>query len=239
MRFLFLGILAQLALGSPTALAALVIEFGPTLVLSPNSSASMDVFISSDAGDADFAFAEYRFDIALTSGLPTGVVRFLPDLDINDANSAVRQTNSEQLAANYVFSPIASLDNFVAIRQFPNTVELFGGDSTFDVNTFSYSNITVGSDLKLLARLEIEQFQLGVAASGTYQISLVQAKFQNADQANVFDDSLGFLAFTSSSGTIQVGASAVPEPSSMILLAGALGVAGKTYRRRRISTPSP
>ncbi len=215
MRLVILLALVQMVLIQKSVLAAIVVDFGPAVTLAPNSTSSVDVFIRSDIGDIDLAFAEYEFTISLTSANPSGVVRFLPSFD---SVATPRQNDDEKSADTYVFFNGPASDNFTAVRQLaPFENVLNGGDSTFDLNTFTFSNVTLGAVPKLLTRLEIEQFQAGQGGSGTFQIALTAGKFQNADQANVFDDSLGSLTFATTNGTIQVSASAVPESSSALL----------------------
>ncbi len=239
MRFLAIFLLIPILLVDNPAKAELIIEFGEfgeAQMLATNATTSVNVYIRSNGGNVTLALAEYRFkiDLAPLSATPSGIVQFLPDFD--QTNLPSLQNNAEQFDSNYIFFNKTTINNFKAIRQ--NATEIFGFDSTFDVDAGMYvdSMIEIGVDQKLLARLEIEQAQLGGGASGTYQIALTEGNFQTADQAN---DEFGSIDFSSTPGTLQVGITAVPEPSSILLLTSGLALAATKRWWRRSHRQAP
>lgn len=214
---------------SSTANADVVIEIESTTIL-PLGTASVDVFArSSDATLIDIAGFDLQFEISLNpfSPSPSGAVEFRPGFDDGFPTDPARQNNNEQQASNYIFFNLTTIGNFVATRL--STVELFAGDSTRNLG--NYTNVALGSDRVLIARLELQQVQAPetTAATGVYDIRLsttVASSYYSADG----------ITLNINSGLSTAGAAvvtAVPEASAIAFMAAAVVMSASYYIGRR------
>jgi hypothetical protein len=216
--------------------AALVIDIDPANVSrdSVNSPGILDLYIHSDTGPVNLAI--FNFQISLTDitseqigGSRTGSVYF----------SAV-QPNQGQLQPNYVFNPLAQADQFITTRQGFLTPDGNGsdaiavGDSTFNA-AFEYPTVEIGNVRRLLARLNIYQEQpAGTSGTprGVFRVDLSIDPLKTGFYADENQIPLPFVQ--QSSGFITVsGASAVPEPSTFVMVGLVMGGIAMRHRYRR------
>lgn len=188
---------------------------------SPGGTGFVDVLISSNSTD-DLGIFSAKFQITQTSG--GGFLAFQNKFELNSADTD-RQKNSERSDGNYVFSGTLGRDAFFQSQPSINGQSLVQFDR-------SSADVTLDDGTKLLARLELTHgLPAGTTTGGTYEISLVSessTRFQllNGDAVTIAAQSFDSANF----GTITV--SAVPEPSSGLLLLSAFGIG--MFRRRRI-----
>lgn len=188
---------------------------------SPGGTGFVDVLISSNSTD-DLGRFSAKFQITQTSG--GGVLAFQNDFDLNSAD-ADRQTNSERSDGNYVFGGTLGTDASFVSQQVGNAQTLLQIDR-------SSADVTLDGGTKLLARLELTHLlPAGTTTGGTYEISLASDPFTRFQLLNGEAVTIAAQSFDSANfGTITV--SAVPEPSSGLLLLSAFGIG--MFRRRRI-----
>ena len=196
--------------------------------IAPNGTAIFDVFIrSSTTGTDSFALANYEF--AITAVNPTNNTSGKLQFASNQPNPSDK--------ANYVFTNLAP-GNPAVMRQGsgPEYLSAIGGDFTDPVLNLPLD--VLNSD-KLLTRLQlVHSTPTPGSAIGTYRISLVNSAntfFRLADLSTaVTIDALSYSE--ANSGLITI--TAVPEPSTVMLLslAGAVGIG--TWRIRRMRNRS-
>jgi hypothetical protein len=179
----------------------------------------VNVFIRSSNGTDRLTFASYDFNI---TGTPGTTLEF------------TTQDYSEQGFGNYVFA-----GENAGISEFDLNNSRFIADDAQDGSGLGY-RLLPGTDL-LLARLDLQH----VIGPGQTAASSVGHQFQiSLDIANGYtlfqDDNLptpNDLAIDEINsklvGTVSVTASAVPEPSSFLLLAVAGGVFASRKRRSK------
>ncbi|QDT02964.1 hypothetical protein K227x_13430 [Rubripirellula lacrimiformis] len=197
---------------------ALVVEFEDHAFF-PGTIASIDVYIRSDGTSVDnLSSYSAAFEIEQISG--TGILEFLPSNFPLPAGE--HQSDSERTVAKpnaYVF--LNALDTssaaFLSLRDRGSSQELNQRDKAL-------SDMTIGTDRLLLARLEVKHITTDVDADAKYRIKL------NQSIPTVFRDSANSLAAfnvgdsNANFGTISFTTTAVPEPSSILLLSVAAGL---------------
>lgn len=214
--------------------AELIIDIN-SISMSSRSTSFVDVFVSSrDNTPINVAGFDFTFEIVDISPIATpasGVLDFLNSFDKDRPSDPTRQSNSEQLFANYLFpGSLTSAENFAATRQDPTTTQLAVGDSTFSIDTFKYSNVQVTSS-RLLARLEIGQRQTPETQidRGLYQVRVRTGRFYQV-QADDLSSPIDLTSYSFSPGFVTI--TAVPEPSSLALaILMACGVSWIRHRR--------
>jgi hypothetical protein len=216
---LLMAMLMGLPLGE-VANADLILGFKESTVEAGGTGA-IDVVISSSNGADSIGKFQLSFAITQTSG--TGVLSFKPSFSLGDPNNPLNQSNSERISLDpaYVFGG--------------NVVPLgFGSVSTGDRQTIlqidrAQSNMTLGITPVLLARLELQHTTPASDQNASYRISLqnsAQTQFQ------LLDNNSATLSptFFGSTGTVSI--TAVPEPTSALLVA--ISAATLMLRRRII-----
>ncbi len=218
--------------------AALVIEIDPASVQrdSVNNPANLNIFVRSNSGPIDVALFTFRLDLVDVSiaqgGMPaTGTVFF-----------STTQPNQAQSDPNYIFNPLQRADNYETGSQGFQTPDGNGslaisiGDSTFDVDQGTYSNITVDNDRLLLGQINLYQSQPAGTSGTPFGIYRVDLSF---DPLNTFfSNGADFepIAFQQgSSGFVTLAPSAVPEPSSLLLCGVGLAYSIRRRLSRRLS----
>lgn len=171
--------------------------------------------------DYDIALADYKFEIVPRAG--SGSLEFLTSQETNEQSESV-----------YLFFDLGPTNNFVATSNDP--LLYVGGDFTNDVNmdpdVVEFAKVNVAADRKLLARLDVRHVTGNPSATvgSTFEIRMVSGRFETEEGMEI-----NFDAATNSSRGIAT-ITAVPEPSSLLLIAGA-GGGWLAYRKRR-SKPS-
>ncbi len=198
--------------------------------ISAGGTGFIDVLISSDGTDNLFRTA-YHFEI--TDAVANGSLQFRP---------SVFQTNDQQSVVApvpYVFGADTDPGNFFATRQDPTVTQIIGGD-----NTLSGTGVSLTTTQTLLARLQVEHITgTPLAAVGdTFTVKLINS--DNGMPGDFTDDSTQFLDDSSNnltidplsysgSGTITITSAAVPEPSTLAVLAFVSATfIGRRWRRR-------
>ena len=206
--------------GTEVLLADLIVHVSDA-TLAVGGSGYVDVYVKSSSGEG-LTSLELTFDIGNTT--------------YGDLKFSTAQNDSERTATNYVFGNDVGPGGFAS---FPTDHQLKQFDST-DSN--SDAMLTAGTDY-LLARLELghttnnplnavgQTFQVLLRADaeflGSNPLIIVQNQVVDVDGVSYYQNlDLSF-------GTVTI--SAVPEPSSLVLL-GAASAVGVILRRRL--TPS-
>jgi len=187
--------------------------------LTSGSLGFVDVFIRSDGTDL-LNLASYVFQIQKISG--DGALQF----QASSGAPSPSQSNSEQSLNNYVFFPVASSANYGVNRLDPDLTRAAGGD-------FITPNVMLNGTDRLLVRLELQH----ITPTPLFSFSEFRVFFAN-DLANEFENSFNRVGINAASfsnfGTITVAPTAVPEPSSMLLMSlGLVGTAAWRRRRKR------
>lgn len=217
------AVVLAVALNSADARAALVISFVDATV-APGGSGHVDVLVSSDGTDT---FQNYFLDFVV--GGPTH--------SAEPINFVASMSPAPQLLATdpgYIFlgdsAEVAfpfGVDTLVTNPATPFANDLINvADETFSGDDRKIAS-TDSNPLYLLARLNFEA-PVNATIGSTYSVSLDEftSVFVDSDELPIFD-------FTSSPGTITIGAAAVPEPSGVALLAiGSLTWLARRRRRR-------
>ena len=202
--------LCTLSFSTPKTRADFVISLIPSAAnFTAGESGHVDVMIYSTAGDA---LDSFLFGLNISGG---------PGVIFRDP-----QSDSFLSLGNYVFAGRSSN----VFNSLPATLVGSGGSSiTVGDITYDPGSLPPGDPLpfvvpgsatpSLLARIEFET--LGV---GNFQIDV--------DPSSTFSD-VDFNNFDFSSSGASFTVSAVPEPSSFVLLTVALGGAGTYFRRRK------
>jgi len=212
----------------PVVEAALVITVEGNTI-SADQAGYVNIYISGN-GDG-LNLANYTFGISSVSG-PASTLEF-----------SATQLLNENLAGNYVFYDDLDLSGLSIYDQ--SNSELEQGDTTL-----SFDDVTITTP-RLLARLELQHLlsfgQTPAQAAGeTFEITLLSRPgtfFENAGGNIDTNATNAFSAASFNPGTITVSASAVPEPSSLLLFAaGGVAFWGKRRsernRKKRLTQPS-
>lgn len=211
------AILFAVLLHEKPASAALVISVQSTTIFA-GGSGFVDVLISSTSSDS-VDLVNYEF--AITSvGSPSGTLQFIAP-----------QVYSEHGFANYVFASDPSVDGIFE-NSLSNSV-LEAGDFT---ENFSGVPLTTSTQL-LLARLELEHVlgpgqTAALAAGEQFLVTLQNSAGTFFEDENGDALTIDVASFDPGTITVVAGATAVPEPSSLLLLA-ASGIGLITRKRRQ------
>ncbi len=217
-----------LTLGN-NATADLILRFSSGTVES-GGIGYIDLFAESNGTDT-FTLFNYKVEISEVLLVNGGILEFQESFD---SANPLKQLSSEQEQSNYIFAGKSTFDNFTSVRQDPNRLQLVGGDAEATVTPIT---ISFGESY-LLARLELQHITPTPGLStGTFRVSLLQdpnqSYFQNLDledldpnQPKIDPSSYSLL----NSGIVTI--TAVPEPSSILLVASAIGLAIVRRRRR-------
>ncbi len=180
----------------------------------------IDVEIYATAGSHEISFAGYEFEIVPISG--SGSLEFLGTQETNELENH-----------RYLFFELGPTSNFTTDAIGPT--EYIGGDYTDDSddsdpdpNVTTYETVTVGIDRRLLVRLDVQHVSPSLAAGATFSINMISGTFQDGSGNEIAFD----VATNSLPGIATI--TAVPEPSSLLMLVGT-GVGWLTLRRRRRS----
>lgn len=212
----------------PESCRADIIVDIPNVTLAPGGATSIDILVSSNSSD-ELDLFDYVFSIAPV-GSPSGSLTF----------SAV-QAFTPASDLNYVLSGQSA--NFSLFSGFSGLTAT-GGDETNQVDPITnFPNTTLlGPTLStipsLLVRLDIEHDN-ALATADEFQISLTSASFLTDVELNLFGNIAVDtpIAFSSNTGTVLVSsAAAVPEPSSVLLLAIGTGIFWRVRSFRRSET---
>lgn len=209
----------MLAWAFPSGTEAGIIVSVQDTTINAGLSETIDVLVHKDAGAPDWnvLFAQYSFLITPGGGA-IGSLEF---------DTVQPDTEQGDTFYPYLFSAFQPTGNFSGIQN--GVFQYDGGDSTNDLADLT----TIGSNDLLLARLNVTHVlplltPPSAANGSTYTVSLIDA---NTD---FWDEDLNSVAFLGNSGTITInGAAAVPEPSSLIILASAGCWFGLRRIRRR------
>jgi hypothetical protein len=202
------------------AQGAIVIQV-QTSTLNEQGIGFVDVYLTGDAGDTLGAFG-YEFTI-------TGANAQSGDLRFRETQSKSEQ--SEGGTSPYVFLNDTD-ESLLNSGRGDDAVTLRGGDSLA-----SLDSVQVNGQF-LLARLELEHVGSMTVPTHDFTIALnptSQFTFFDRDwdsDSNVAGISDNYGTFTSLSGIVTVNATAVPEPSCLLLL-GTAGAAIYVHRRRK------
>ena len=186
----------------------------------------VDVFLTGEAGDTLGMFG-YEFSI-------TGATAQSGDLQFSLVQSLSEQTVSTPTP--YVF--FGDTDpGFINSVRGGDAVTLLGGDSLA-----SLDSVPVDGTF-LLARLELKHEGTLLTPTHDFIVSLnALSPFtffdRDFDPGTTDPGFENYSTFGSLSGTVTVSATAVPEPSGMVLL-GTIGIAGYLSRRRRLRRRTP
>ncbi|MEM1224565.1 MAG: PEP-CTERM sorting domain-containing protein [Planctomycetota bacterium] len=196
----------------------------PNQTIAPGKTGSIDLLISSNANDELDRF-EYRVTIT-PLGSPQGALTFVAPL--------FDGTDADYVYGTPSFGFLAGIDSA--------GLEAFGGDETanqdFGFPTNTFLGPTLDATPRLLARLNLSHDN-AFGAGDSFQVSLVNtdARFLT-DLTFSFDtflESSTALNFSSSPGTITIGPTAVPEPSTFVLALLGIGACVVGRRQRRAS----
>ncbi len=203
---------------SPKASADIIVSFGP---LNPNpiaigGSGTIDVFARTDVGTVALDGFQLQLLLTPTGGSPAGGLVFTDPQ--SDTQLTVGGPNG------YVFFGNSLSENTaVPIGAVTNSGSTFTGfDSTFD-----FVPMTLTTSNRLLYRLDLTS-----VAAGTYDITantgLLDSFF--SDQNDPTNTSINFTTETAS---LTTSPAAVPEPSSILVLAMGSGAIGFHRLRRK------
>lgn len=196
----------------------IIISIESKTITAGSANEYVDVFIEGDPGDTLGQFG-YQFDI-------TGANASSGDLQFQ----AVQSLSEQGIATPfpYVFF---DFPDPVAINSQPlNDTTLTGGD----VVGLPANSVSIDGKF-LLARLELQHVGPFNPGSYDFNISLNTTSLSTFFDRDVFSNFYTSGQISATSGTITVNAAAVPEPSSMALLAVS-GLAAVVRHRRRKKT---
>lgn len=208
MRWLTSACLAAVVFAESSARADLIVTIGST-TLEQGGTGFVDVFVRST--DGSDLLGGFGVEFAITNLSGSSSLWF-----------SVSQNDAYLSDPNYIFVGDSSALSFPPVGVGQETAYI-GGDATE-----SLVDIQVPTSDRLLARLDLTTLTSAPSAIGDqFTISLVNS-------LNTFffnsGDELPFP--TTTPGTVTIAAAGVPEPSSLILAASALGAAGFLRRRR-------
>jgi hypothetical protein len=209
-RWLVPACIAAAFFVNSAANADLVISIGSSTI-APGGTGFVDVFIRSTTGADLLNGFGAEFAISTLGGTSLWF--------------ANPQSDAQVSSPNYIFAG----DSAAATSSTP--VATIGPATTYNGvdATNSGNNVVVPSTNRLLARLDLTTLTSSPPAIGdTFTISLLNTLNTGFFNSPGPDP----VPYTFTSGTVIVAASGVPEPSSLILAASALGAAGFLRRRR-------
>ncbi len=222
-----LATFSMLCLAATQASGDIIVSVG-NASLNAGGTGFVDVMISGAPGDT---LGRFGYEFNITGAVPAnGDLQFKPSYSSGSPLSPLTQTNSEQGLGNYVFPGDTDPINFSASLGSGGTdpLTLVGGDALLAGNDVSINGTF------LLARLELQHVGPFRGPSQQFMISLITASsFTEFDQdfdAGTTNNYTG-AQISATSGTITVNAAAVPEPSSVALLA--IGTIAAVLRKKR------
>ena len=181
----------------------------------------VDVEIYATTGSYEISFAQYEFALGSSNGF-------------GSLELVANQELSEQSESSYLFFEVGPTNNFSADSNDP--VLYSGGDWTDPIDpnaaVAEYPFVNVSNPRKLLVRLDVMHIASDPSSTvgATFTVEMLSGAFQDKT-----GNLITFDAATNSSPGIAT-ITAVPEPSSLLLIAGA-GGGWLAYRKRR-SKPS-
>lgn len=221
--FLFASAIVGIAVSNPTTChAGLMIDISDASA-GPGESGFVDVFVSSDSTDS---FQKFLLEFNVSG--PAHAVA-----PINFVESSIVAPQLSAVGPDYIF-----LDDSAEKELFQIGVDWVtdpaGAPNAFDLinvqdetDSLSDRTITSGEGPFLLARLNFA-VPVNATVGQNYDVTLLNAEFYESN--DFFHDFP--LSFSSTPGSITITASAVPEPSSIVILAiGSVVAVG--YRRRK------
>lgn len=202
--------LCLVGLVSSSAQAELIVNIGST-VIQQGGTGSIDVLIQATSAADNLGGFSARFAVSTVDGRQLWFATPVVDSQLGDPNYVFAGTGS------------AAIDNPPAGSVDPDQLGYVGTDFSNDPGGVT------GPFSSLLARLDFTALTDFLPQVGDiYTVSLVTG----GDTA-FFDPDFGELGVSSTSGAVTIGAAqAVPEPSSMLLMAAGLGGAAFMKRRR-------
>ncbi|MCO8123491.1 PEP-CTERM sorting domain-containing protein [Stieleria sp. TO1_6] len=194
--------------------ADIVVEFGSAQIRS-GGSGFIDVFVSSsDGSDELFGF---EADFSLLGDNTGGFLEFKPSFNPANPTGPDTQSSAETQDPDYVFRGDST--SFSATRNGPPN-QMIQSD-------FASANKPLGSDRFLLARLDFFHIT-PVPVNTVFSVALNPTGNTNFYHDDLSTASIDAVSFTNL-GSINV--TAIPEPSSLLVLAMVFG--GVAVRRRR------
>ena len=193
---------------------------------------SVNVYVHNSDGEVNVGAYNLKFNISAPQAGTAGTLEFQPTLD---------QSNSERSDADYIFSGKTG-SNFASVRQDANgnRRQLVQSDDVVGYIGFPGSTVLVGTTPKLVATLEIAHIRSDATPS-VFEISLDPSSNFNVFNGGPKTVAIAPQSFATSADNVANGThftnfgivrvTAVPEPSSSLLLLFTLGASA--FRRRR------
>ncbi len=202
--FVLIFVFVTLGGSQRTCRGELILTYGDSFLQS-GGTGFIDVFIRSTNGSDAVQLANYTFDIITPNTGSPGILRFQSAQSKTEQNPIITGTP--------YFLGLDTLPNNLLATSLDARQSLTGSDSTVSLN-----DVTIGTSNSLLARLELEH--VGAELSGVFTIRLQNSLNLSYYNSNALPNDTAFgVASYSNFGTI----TAVPEPSSLWLVATLLG----------------
>ncbi len=241
MRQIGIGCLAAVlaCLMALPARAGLVISVGSTSI-NQGGTGSINVYLSSTANPAmPDQINDYTFTLQITANT-------VGDLAFSETQSFAYLSSPQYVFYNDSADYIAGMNSPPPVGGTPFT-SIYNNDSFvgFDnTNSFNPVSLSTASGQVLLATLNLDATITSVGESFT--VALVPS-FGSGSQTggassyfNVVDSGFNELSatpFTSTSGTVSIIASAIPEPASIVCALTGFLISASWYARRRSALP--